>query len=46
MKLKLCMLLPCHVRVLPHSTVCLSKQEPYLKFKWQQRDSNPQGLSL
>ena len=22
-----------------------SKQAPYLKFKWQQRDSNPQPLS-
>ena len=22
-----------------------SKQAPYLKFKWQQRDSNPQSLS-
>ena len=25
-------------------TLC-SKQAPYLKFKWQQRDSNPQPLS-
>ena len=23
-----------------------SKQVPYLKFKWQQQDSNPQPLSL
>ena len=47
-----CMLLLCHVQVsewthtlysLPkcQGTPC-SKGAPYLKFKWQQRDSNPQ----
>ena len=49
-----CMLLSCHVRVsrlintleLPEceGTSC-SKQVQYLKFKWQQRDSNPKSLS-
>ena len=49
-----CMLLSCHVRVsewnytlhLPEcqGTPC-SKQARCLKFKWQQRDSNPQPLS-
>ena len=48
------MFLSCHVRVsewihalyLPEcqGTPC-SKQAPYLKFKWLQRDSNPQPLS-
>ena len=28
-----------------HGTPC-SKQPPYLKFKWQQRETNPQPLSL
>ena len=50
-----CMFLSCHVRVwewihtlqLPEcqGTPC-SKQAPYLKIKWLQRDSNPQSLSL
>ena len=49
-----CMLLSCHVRIsewihtlyLPEcqGTSC-SKQVRYLKFKWQQRDSNLQPLS-
>ena len=49
-----CMFLSCHVRVsewiytlyLPEcqGTPC-SKQVRYLKFKWLQRDSNPQPLS-
>ena len=49
-----CMLLSCRVRVsewihtlfLPkcQGTPC-SKQARYLKFKWQQRDLNPQSLS-
>ena len=49
-----CMLLSCHVRVSEwiytlqllecHRTPC-SKQALYLKFKWQQRDSNSQPLS-
>ena len=49
-----CMFLSCHVRVsewihtlyLPEcqGTPC-SKQARYLKFKWLQRDSNPQPLS-
>ena len=29
-----------------NTIVPCSKQAPYLKFKWQQRDSNPQPLSL
>ena len=39
-------------RVNPHSNLSecqgtpFSKQTPYLKFKWQQCDLNPQGLSL
>ena len=49
-----CMILSCHVRVwqwihnlqLPEcqGTPC-SKQAPYLKIKWLQRDSHPQPLS-
>ena len=50
-----CMLLSCHVRIsewthtlyLPEckGTLC-SKQTRYLKFKWLQRDSNPQPLRV
>ena len=50
-----CMLLSYHVRVwewiytlqMPdcQGTPC-SKQARYLKFKWQQQDSNPQPFSL
>ena len=49
-----CTFLSCHVRIserihtlkLPErqGTPC-SKQARYLKFKWQQRDLNPQTLS-
>ena len=46
-----CMFLPCHARVSEwiYTLICLNikgipckKQIPYLKFKWQQRDLNPQ----
>ena len=50
-----CMFLSCHLRISEwihtlsfpefQGTTC-SKKERYLKFKWMQRDSNPQQLGL
>ena len=39
-----CMLSSCHIRFLECRIPCW-KQSSYPKFKWQQRDSNPQPLS-